>query len=115
MKELIVYGAMCSWYGTLDEAGSLGSALSNLPCCPFCKGVLLQTEKTEWDANVEIHSRKPGNEDYKEFLVWLKARNQCWKSFGRALLYFRTDKLLTGSIASDPALAKAEEKLRRNL
>ena len=78
--EVVIYGAQCSWFGKFGENSNLGGPLG-LPCCPHCKGVLLQMDKVEWDRDVANYTQRPGNEDYPKFLTWAKAQGRCWPTF----------------------------------
>lgn len=76
MDQRIVYGNNCSWWEKIGKASILPS--SGLPCCPHCKGVLLEVESmAEWYAMVEEYERK-GNPRYRDFVEW--TRGKCFLS-----------------------------------
>jgi len=65
-----VYGANCTWYGPIAEAGSFGG----LPVCPHCGGVLFEmaTEKEWTDSVANFDARWPG---YRALVEWTKGRH----------------------------------------
>ena len=58
-----VYGADCMWHGSISEIGKR----EGLPCCPHCKGMLLETATPNiwWDQVDRI------GPIYREFVEWL--------------------------------------------
>ncbi len=67
----IVYGARCSWWGSIDE---VSTTASGLPCCPHCGGVLLEVDsEKEWWAGVD-QFEADGHPGYRAFLVWLRGK-----------------------------------------
>ena len=70
----IAYGAMCFWWGNIQDVGVLPVGL---PCCPQCGGLLLEVPNEEkWFSEHEDYEKEhPG---YIEFLRWSKGR--CFKS-----------------------------------
>lgn len=74
----IVYGATCFWWDSIDKAASR----NGLPCCPHCKGMLLEVPDLEtWEAYARKHEEK-GNPGYLEFLRW--SRGHCYPSLEAA-------------------------------
>ena len=92
------YGACCTWWDSMDRAGSLtfppskltrgdGSQTENpgssLPCCPHCKGALLQAESEQaWWAGVEAHAKLASEPEYPAFVRWMRGR--CFASMESA-------------------------------
>jgi len=69
--DLIVYGAQCVWWDSIDKAGTLPGPHS-LPCCPHCKSVLLQMDRKQWfDALHEYAKNNPG---YENAMRWSRGR-----------------------------------------
>lgn len=72
----VVYGARCSWWDSIDKAGTSKSALHSIPCCPHCKQVLFEMESQEhWDAMVEKYEND-GHPGYKAMVDW--GRGKCF-------------------------------------
>lgn len=78
----IVYGARCFWW---DSIANVDKLPSGLPCCPICKGVLLEMDnETHWWEQVDRQEEKePG---YRRFIEWLRGR--CFKSMAVARMTF---------------------------
>jgi hypothetical protein len=75
----VAYGAMCTWWDLIDNVGLLntGSGVP-LPCCPHCKGLLMEVRTPEsWWASVARYEAK-GNPGYGDFIRWLRGR--CFKT-----------------------------------
>lgn len=81
--ERVVYGARCSWWGSITE---VATKPSGLPCCPHCGGVLFETDAASWRDGAERHSRESGDEHYVRFVDWL--RGQCRPSLAEARAEF---------------------------
>lgn len=67
----VVYGAVCSWWDTIDKAGQTAGGL---PGCPICHGPLYEVAtEAEWWAGVD---KKVAVDDpvYREFITWLRGR-----------------------------------------
>lgn len=67
----IVYGAVCSWWDSIDK---VASKPSGLPCCPECGGPLFEVATPEdWWAGAWRYQAEsePG---YVLFLEWLRGR-----------------------------------------
>ena len=84
--ERIAYGAICSWWDSIDKVGSTSSLTPGvisddviaIPCCPHCKGVLFEIPtEAEWFKSVDAYAKTPGNENYRAFIEW--ARGKCFK------------------------------------
>lgn len=70
MDKLIVYGANCLWWDSIDKAGKN----HGLPACPHCGSMLFQTTKEDWDIGVNKYDTKhPG---YKGLIEW--SRGKCF-------------------------------------
>jgi len=79
LDRRVVYGARCSWWGSISEVGSIGSGL---PCCPTCSGVLFEVPSAqEWWAGVDRHEAE-GRTGYRAFIEWLRGR--CFPSLDAA-------------------------------
>lgn len=83
-----VYGACCTWHGTIQEAGHtkpqpmqiqpVNGPVMNVtapafPCCPKCTGLLMEVEsRAVWDASVakfaEAHPEMPRYAEWMESL-----------------------------------------------
>ena len=85
--ELMVYGAGCTWFDTIDKAGSqkMRDGMGRLPICPHCGSVLFQMTMADWAAGVDKQEAKePG---YRELMKW--AQGRCYKNFDALKEAFR--------------------------
>lgn len=72
-----VYGANCTWYGSIHETGRTqpsrrpGFSDVSLPCCPKCGGMLyeMDNDKRWWDGVDKVDTKTPG---YRKFVEWLR-------------------------------------------
>lgn len=79
----VVYGARCSWWGSINEVSTLPSGMS---CCPSCRGVLFEYDnEEEWWEGVDQYEAE-GNPGYRAFIEWLRGR--CRPSVGEARAEF---------------------------
>jgi hypothetical protein len=87
--QRIVCGIACSWWDSIDKAGGRGPL--EIPCCPFCGGVLFEFEDAnDWFSRVDKYDREhPGN-NYRGFIEWL--RGKCYKSLEVAKLEWFGEK-----------------------
>lgn len=78
---LIVFGARCVWWDSIDKAGSIprpNSPFGGLPCCPHCKSVLLQMDESQWWSGVERYEREQPEPGYRQMIEW--QRGKCFPS-----------------------------------
>jgi hypothetical protein len=78
--SLIVHGARCCWWDSIDKCGKTppkGNPLHSLPCCPHCGSVLFQVEESDWWDSVDSYEKR-GNKDYRKMIEW--SRGKCFKS-----------------------------------
>lgn len=74
-----VYGATCTWNGPIQEV----STRSSLPCCPKCRGMLLQvSDVPNWQRAIDqFDAEHPG---YAAFISRRRRarsmRDQSWNS-----------------------------------
>jgi predicted HAD superfamily Cof-like phosphohydrolase len=82
----IVYGAMCSWWGTIREVGNR----DGIPCCPHCKNLLFEmSSPDEWWEGVDKHVAD-GHPGYRAFIEWLKGK--CFtKGFPEAKIAYEAE------------------------
>src|SRR5713101_5367645 len=89
----IAYGAMCSWWDSIEKVGLLKTGAGgphSLPCCPICKGLLLEVETPEvWWADARKYEAK-GNPGYCDYLRWLRGR--CFKSQDAARAQYELER-----------------------
>lgn len=74
-KDRVVYGVVCTWWGLPSEASKQPN--TDLPCCPHCKGLLYSVATEMWSATQEEHASALKDENYLEYMQWLKGR-KCW-------------------------------------
>jgi hypothetical protein len=68
-EVLIVYGARCVWWDSIDKASQLPNGL---PCCPHCKSVLLQQMPKDWEEGMaQQELKEPG---YTALLAWMRGK-----------------------------------------
>lgn len=73
----IVFGANCVWWDSIDKAGRMKPELP-LPCCPYCKSVLMEIPNIEaWNESVDHYEAK-GHPGYRAFVDWM--RGKCFRS-----------------------------------
>jgi hypothetical protein len=72
----IVYGAQCTWWGSIYEVSTQNKY--KLPCCPHCGGMLCEVKNSRvWDDLVRKYEvTQPG---YAEVLFW--GRGKCFRSY----------------------------------
>ena len=82
-QNLIVYGANCCWWDSIDKSGMMPGSLqdparprSGLPCCPHCKSVLFQQDEAQWFDGMKRHE-DDGNPGYLAMMNW--SRGKCFK------------------------------------
>ena len=76
--DLVIHGATCTWWGSLNQTSQL---VSGMPCCPYCNGVLLQVEKPVWFKAAREYALAKKDKHYLDFITWLRGK-QCI-SFGK--------------------------------
>lgn len=87
----IVYGAGCTWWGSIANAGKR----NGLPCCPHCGGVLFEVSGIEkWDGAVNAYAAKTGRSDYPAQIAF--GRGKCFPNYAELEHAFKASK------ASDP-------------
>jgi hypothetical protein len=83
--QRVVFGARCSWWDTIDKAATRPDVFgTGLPCCPHCRGVLLEVEnEVQWWATAELYQAN-GHTGYVDFLRWIRGR--CFPTMDEAWL-----------------------------
>jgi hypothetical protein len=71
--DLVIHGATCTWWGSLNQISQLASGV---PCCPYCDGVLRQIEKPEWFKAAREYALAKKDKHYLDFIAWLRGK-QC--------------------------------------
>ena len=73
-KALIVYGARCVWWDSIDKAAILNTPSGHgLPRCPHCKGVLMQQSESDWWREVDLYERD-GHPGYRKMVEWWRGK-----------------------------------------
>lgn len=70
---MVAYGARCTWWDAKSNAATIPS--SGLPCCPFCGGVLFETDAASWRSDAEAFAERSDDEGYVRFVDWLRGRD----------------------------------------
>ena len=79
-NKRIVYGTNCVWWDSIDKVATIDDEPGGLPCCPHCKGVLLEIEPGEWWRGVDQQEEKtPG---YRALIEW--QRGKCFPGMEEA-------------------------------
>lgn len=71
----IVYGMRCAWWDGIEKVGRIETPSGHgLPCCPHCRGVLMQMDSpAQWWDLVNRHEAA-GHPGYRAFIEWLKGK-----------------------------------------
>lgn len=80
-----VYGAMCTWHGSISE---VKVAPDDLPACPHCNGMLYEMESEEaWWQGVDAFEKgdyplptKHSHEGYHKMLIWQREQKTCFQT-----------------------------------
>jgi hypothetical protein len=73
----VVYGANCTFWGSINEIGTRDVGGHKLPCCPHCKGMLFEMDSEEkWFQGVDRYSES--HVGYRDKIEW--ARGKCFKT-----------------------------------
>lgn len=82
--ERVVYGAQCTWWGSISE---IGKNSWGLPCCPHCGGMLYEQPNLEtWWANVDHFENVGRRAGYRAFVEWMRGR--CFSTYQDALVAY---------------------------
>jgi hypothetical protein len=85
-QDRIAYGASCTWWGSLEDAG-IGLA------CPHCHGPLIVGESLErWQQDLELQDAL--NPGYKAFIDWLRG-HWCYPTMLEAEAAYWTARAVT--------------------
>jgi len=78
--ERYVYGACCTWHGSIMQVVHTGSGL---PGCPYCYGVLYEMpSKESWDQSVSTYADKANDPGYVDFVQWMGNCGKCYPLVG---------------------------------
>lgn len=70
----IVYGAQCTFWGSIEDAGLTSMDGHGVPCCPFCGGMLFEvSDPAKWQASIDRHAAV--EPDYPAIMAW--SRGAC--------------------------------------
>lgn len=74
----LAYGARCTWFGPIQEVGSVGP--SRLPCCPLCGSMLfeLPTEAAWWEGVDRFEAE--GHPGYRALWEWQREQKKCFSN-----------------------------------
>lgn len=103
-RDVVVYGAQCSWIGALADAGAIPMEHGDsMPCCPHCQGPLFEISRAQWDSTLaERDARTPG---YRDLIAWMWGR--CYPSFSIAQSAYSIAKTME---SGQPAANQGEPK-----
>lgn len=77
----IVYGAGCSYWDDIENAGTMTTAVP-FPCCPHCRGVLYEMpSEAIWMSAVDQYEAS-GHPGYRDLVEWMKGK--CFRSYDHA-------------------------------
>jgi hypothetical protein len=92
VDERVVYGMRCVWWDGIENVGTLDhkESVHGLPCCPFCRGVLMQVDNPKvWWEGVNNYE-KAGHPGYRAFMEWLKGK--CYPTMRAAQEVYQAKK-----------------------
>lgn len=76
----MVYGALCTWWDTIDKAHC---SHDRLPVCPFCGRPLFEMRNEEvWQESVDHWAETTDDADYPKYIAWL--RGKCYPNHATA-------------------------------
>ena len=87
-EERIVYGANCVWWDSIDKASTIDGEPGGLPCCPHCRGVLLEIKADKWEKGVRDLAEKESG--YDELIAWM--RGKCFPTYPEAMAAYEEEK-----------------------
>lgn len=106
----IAYGATCSWWDSIDKVASRDGTSTGLPCCPHCRGVLMEVPtEAEWWAGARQHEAKDAG--YVAFLEWLRGKCFTRSDSKSALEVAREVYTLERAVADDAGTGPTAEEL----
>ena len=76
----IVYGANCVWWNSIYKAGIKQG--SGLPCCPYCGGMLFETNSIDEYMKCVDEYERAGHPGYRDLLLWM--RGKCFRNMADA-------------------------------
>lgn len=74
------YAARCTWFGPIQEVGSVTGGTAPLPCCPHCHSMLFEmdSEATWWKGVDQFEAA--GHPGYRAMLEWQRAQKRCFRT-----------------------------------
>jgi hypothetical protein len=74
ISDIFVYGAACTWFGSIHDAAF---SFEGLACCPYCGSVLtkMMNEPEWWNRIAERDKTEPGSMD---IFRWAKQQSRCF-------------------------------------
>lgn len=98
-----VYGAVCTWSGSIQEV-SKGDG--SLPRCPQCGGPLFEMEsKVIWDQQI-TDFENDGHPGYRDFQTWVGNLNPCMSVRDRDSIL---DAYVSSGGVEPPGLRRSED------
>jgi hypothetical protein len=79
--DRVAYGVLCAWW---DDVANVGKhAVTGLPCCPHCKGLLYEMPRAEWETATKLYAASSADlAEYPDFVAWLKGK--CFPNYNYA-------------------------------
>jgi hypothetical protein len=100
--ERVVYGAQCTWWGSILDTDTVDAKVFKLPVCPNCHKTLMEVaNEKEWWKQVETYIQtQPGiqPQTYRDFVLWLRKR--CFPTMELAISVYELE-LLDATLESD--------------
>jgi hypothetical protein len=87
---VIVNGARCTWWDSIDKASSIPRQPGEpgLPCCPHCRGVLFQYDSEGDFFRGVAEYEAAGHLGYGKMLEW--ARGKCFRNLTAMAAAYKT-------------------------
>lgn len=73
----IAFGVGCTWWDSVDKTARNAVGL---PCCPHCKGLLMETDTADWETFA--HQQQIRDPDYLGLLEFM--RGKCFPTLKHA-------------------------------
>lgn len=68
----IVYGALCTWWESIQHAARSSDAV---PVCPQCRRPLFEMDSMEdWQSAVDAWAERCEDPDYPKYIAWLRGK-----------------------------------------
>jgi hypothetical protein len=77
MTDIIVSGAGCTWWDSIEKTANSGPGRSGIPLCPHCRGVLFQHDNEAAYVKGISTYEAAGHPGYGDMVMW--GRGKCFR------------------------------------